>query len=110
MPSSMRVLTLAFATGTCGSETWAGVTPSQMKANIDLMVAAGKSYIVSTGGASGAFRCASDANFAAFVNTYYTANMLGVDFDIEGGLISTADVTNLVSECGQTGVTNLPGK
>src|SRR5579872_4185801 len=81
MPNS--TLTWAFATGTCGSENWAGITPAEEASNVSRFVSAGKKYIISTGGANGQFDCPSAAAFASFINTYYSANMVGVDFDIE---------------------------
>ncbi|NYH27696.1 glycosyl hydrolase [Paraburkholderia bryophila] len=96
MPGKLNTLTWAFATGECGSENWAGLTPSQVAgANVQAAVNAGKSYIVSTGGAAGSFTCGSDAGFSQFIQTYYSANMLGVDFDIEAGQ-SQDDVNNLI--------------
>ncbi|KAJ3209071.1 hypothetical protein HK099_008596 [Clydaea vesicula] len=86
IPSGMETLTWAFASGECGNELWAGVTPSQIKVNVNLFVNAGKKYIISTGGAAGVFTCGTDAGFLKFIETYYSANMVGVDFDIEGGL------------------------
>jgi hypothetical protein len=44
-------------------------------------VPAGKYYIISTGGASGAFTCGSSSGFLEFVQSYYTSHMLGVAFD-----------------------------
>jgi chitinase len=38
------------------------------------------------------FTCGSDAGFDTFINTYVSANMVGVDFDIEGG--QSADIIN----------------
>ena len=96
MPGKLNTLTWAFATGECGSENWAGLTPSQVAgANVQAAVNAGKSYIVSTGGAAGSFTCGSDAGFSKFIQTYYSANMLGVDFDIEAGQ-SQGDINNLI--------------
>ena len=97
MPSNNNTLTWAFATGTCGSETWAGITPQQEVANVEAFVNAGKNYIVSTGGANGVFTCSSSSDFISFIQTYYSPNMLGVDFDIEGGQSQT-DINNLVSD------------
>ena len=86
MPTDMSVLTWAFATGECGSENWAGMKPADVAgANVPLMLAAGKRYIISTGGAGGAFTCGSDAGFNAFLATYDSPNFVGVDFDIEVG-------------------------
>ncbi len=78
-------LTWAFASGTCGSESWAGITPAQEATNIPVFVNAGKYYTVSTGGSGATFDCPSGSAFLSFIQTYYSANMLGVDFDIENG-------------------------
>lgn len=96
MPAHNGVLTWAFATGGCGSETWAGITPAMIATNVQSFVAAGKKYIVSTGGAAGSFTCTSDAGFDAFINTYNSANLVGIDFDIEDGQ-SQSDINNLVA-------------
>ncbi|KAJ3381977.1 hypothetical protein HDU92_005010 [Lobulomyces angularis] len=85
-PSKLDTLTFAFASGECGSELWAGITPSQVQININKFVNADKKYIISTGGAAGVFTCETDAGFLKFIQTYYSANMVGIDFDIEGGL------------------------
>jgi len=92
MPTNNTTLTWAFATGECGSEGWAGLTPTQVASNVQAFVSAGKKYIISTGGQAGVFTCGSDAGFDTFVQRYITANMIGVDFDIEGG--QSADVIN----------------
>jgi hypothetical protein len=98
MPSHNTAVTLAFATGTCGSESWAGVSgPSLASANMSSFVSSGKYYIISTGGANGVFTCPSTGGFLSFIKTYYTSNMLGVDFDIEGGQ-SQSDIDNLVAD------------
>lgn len=78
-----QTLTWAFATGTCGSENWGGVSPAAEATNVQLFVNAGKKYIVSTGGVAGSFDCSSSPAFLSFIRTYYSPNMLGVDFDIE---------------------------
>jgi len=96
MPSNNTTMTWAFATGSCSSETWGGITPSALvAANVKAWVAAGKKYIISTGGAAGSFTCASDASFTSFINRYNSANLVGIDFDIEAGQ-SQSDVQNLV--------------
>ncbi len=41
--------------------------------------------MVSTGGAAGVFSCGTDAGFTQFIKNYYSANMIGIDFDIEAG-------------------------
>jgi Carbohydrate binding module (family 6)/Protein of unknown function (DUF1573) len=83
MPNS--ALSWAFASGTCGSESWAGITPAMEATNVQAFVNAGKRYIVSTGGADGTFDCPSNGGMQTFINHYYSANMAGVDYDIEGG-------------------------
>lgn len=68
MPAASRAITLAFATGACGSENWAGIAPASFKTGTVLpLAAAGIKYIISTGGAAGAFTCASPAAFVSFV-------------------------------------------
>ncbi len=96
MPNTTE--TWAFATGSCGSENWAGIPVSQEVTNVQDFVNAGKKYIISTGGAAGSFSCdAGGAAFVSFIQTYYSANMLGVDFDIESGQ-SQSLVDNLIND------------
>jgi chitinase len=93
MPAKQQVLTWAFASGECGSENWAGVTPAALVAqNVNQWVSAGKKYIISTGGQAGVFTCGSDANFEAFIQRYNSSSLAGIDFDIEGG--QSQDVIN----------------
>ncbi|GIL75766.1 hypothetical protein Vretimale_5292 [Volvox reticuliferus] len=96
MPSGLQVLTWAFATGTCGSESWAGVNPSSLvSANVNAFVAAGKKYIISTGGAAGVFRCDTDSGFSTFLSRYSSSSLVGVDFDIENSMTQD-EITSLV--------------
>jgi hypothetical protein len=91
-----KTITLAFATGECGSENWAGVQGDAMAAaNVSLLTGAGVSYIVSTGGAAGIFTCGTDSGFDTFVGRWASANLIGVDFDIEAGQ-TQADITALI--------------
>ena len=86
MPARQGSMTWAFASGECGSENWAGVTPAALVAqNVNQWVSAGKKYIISTGGANGVFTCGSDAGFEAFIQRYNSSSLQGIDFDIEGG-------------------------
>lgn len=86
LPTGVRTLTLAFATGECGSENWAGVDGGAMAAaNVPLFTAANVNYVISTGGAAGMFTCGTDAGMAAFIDRYASSNLIGIDFDIEGG-------------------------
>jgi hypothetical protein len=97
VPAASRAVVLAFATGACGSENWAGIKPAQLRDGTVLPLAAANiKYVVSTGGAAGAFTCATPAGMVDFVKYYYTPQMLGLDFDIEAGQSST-DVANLVA-------------
>lgn len=97
MPASARAITLAFATGACGSENWAGIAPAAFKAGTVLpLAAAGIKYVISTGGAAGAFTCASPSAFVSFVQYYLTPQLVGIDFDIEAGQTAT-DIANLVA-------------
>ena len=64
MPSGMSALTFAFAGGECGSENWASwTTAGGVVGNIPAFQAAGKKYIISTGGSAAVFTCGSDAVF-----------------------------------------------
>lgn len=94
----LGAITLAFATGECGSENWGGVTRSGFASgNIQALSGAGLSYVVSTGGEAGVFTCSSQAGMQSFISTYLSPQMVGVDFDIEGGQ-SQADINNLVAQ------------
>jgi hypothetical protein len=83
---NLRAITLAFATGECGAENWAGV-PGQdfADANIRLLDEADFDYVLGTGGAAGSFTCGSAAGMRAFIARYASNNLIGVDFDIERG-------------------------
>jgi hypothetical protein len=82
----LPAITLAFATGTCGSETWGGVSGANWAAeNIPQLQTADLDYVVSTGGEAGTFSCDSTADMEAFIAHYASPNLVGIDFDIEGG-------------------------
>ncbi|MBV8760341.1 MAG: glycosyl hydrolase, partial [Deltaproteobacteria bacterium] len=60
-----HTITLAFATGECGSENWGGVPGAAMAtANAQAFAAKNIDVILSTGGAAGSFTCGSDAGMA----------------------------------------------
>lgn len=83
---NLPTVTWAFATGECGSENWGGISAATLaSANVQAWVAAGKKYILSTGGAAGSFTCGSDAGFSAFIDRYASDSLVGIDFDIEAG-------------------------
>jgi chitinase len=93
----LPAITLAFATGACGSETWGGASGAQWAAeNIPQLQNANLDYVVSTGGQAGTFTCGSTAGMEAFIARYASPNLVGIDFDIEGGQ-SAADIQNLVN-------------
>ncbi|HXB49968.1 MAG TPA: carbohydrate-binding protein, partial [Streptosporangiaceae bacterium] len=82
----LPALTVAFATGTCGSETWGGVSGASWAAeNVPQLQSAGLNYVVSTGGAAGTFTCASTSGMDSFIARYASPHLVGIDFDIEGG-------------------------
>jgi hypothetical protein len=86
LPAGMTALTLAFATGECGAESWDGM-PSRdwVEANVATLDRAGIDYIVSTGGEGGVFTCTSDAGMESFIARYRSPHLVGLDFDIERG-------------------------
>ncbi|HET9958883.1 MAG TPA: glycosyl hydrolase [Polyangiaceae bacterium] len=93
----VRSVTLAFATGECGKENWAGVDGASMAlGNASKLQNANVRYILSTGGAAGAFTCSSDAGFATFLGRWQSPWLAGVDFDIEAGQ-SDAVISDLIA-------------
>ena len=94
---NLDAVTLAFATGTCGSENWGGVSPSDLiNANIQSLADAGVSYIISTGGVLGIFTCPTGPDLVQFISSYDTSYLVGIDFDIEGSQ-TPSQIQNLVS-------------
>jgi hypothetical protein len=91
-----QTLIWSFATGTCDQETWAGITPAMEATNVQAFVNAGKKYIISTGGANGAFDCASGQGLINFINRYNSPNLVGIDYDIELGQ-SQQIIDNLIN-------------
>jgi chitinase len=92
----LPAITLAFATGACGSETWGGAPAADWAAeNIPQLQAADLNYVVSTGGEAGTFTCGSTAGMESFIARYASPNLVGIDFDIEGGQ-SESDIEGLV--------------
>ncbi|RYE80619.1 MAG: glycosyl hydrolase [Oxalobacteraceae bacterium] len=85
-PIPHGTLTWAFATGECGDEVWHGQDGRQVAArNVAAFVKAGRPYIVSTGGAEHKFTCAGAAGMERFIARYDSAQLAGIDFDIEDG-------------------------
>lgn len=95
-PAPGRVLFWAFATGECGEERWGAVdTAAFAAANVAAFVAAGRDYVVSTGGEAGIFTCGSDEGMLRFVQRYLSPRLVGLDFDIEGAQ-TPAQIDDLV--------------
>jgi chitinase len=93
----LPAITLAFATGSCGSETWGGASAASWAAeNIPQLHNANLNYVVSTGGEAGTFTCGSTAGMESFIARYASPNLVGIDFDIEGGQ-SESDIQGLVN-------------
>jgi chitodextrinase len=93
----LPAITLAFATGACGSENWGGVPGAGFASeNVPQLQAAGLKYVVSTGGEAGTFTCASTAGMESFIARYASPDLVGIDFDIEGGQ-TASDIQNLVA-------------
>jgi chitinase len=91
-------ITLAFASGECGSENWGGIPAASFaSANISALSKDGINYVLSTGGQAGTFTCSSSAGMAKFLSTYNSLQMVGVDFDIEGGQ-TQAQINSLITE------------
>ncbi|MEN2738619.1 hypothetical protein ABCS02_12585 [Microbacterium sp. X-17] len=82
----LKTVTLSFATGECGSESWNGI-PGQVfaDANVPALAAAGYQYIISAGGATDSFLCSSAAGMSEFIDRYVSDDLIGIDFDIERG-------------------------
>ncbi len=97
LPNSVSAITWAFATGACGSENWAGMTPVAIVAgNVQAFVDAKIGYIISTGGEAGKFTCSTNQGMLEFINTFMSPYMLGIDFDIEVGL-TDEELNSLIS-------------
>jgi len=78
--------TWAFASGECGEEVWRHQPGQQVAdSNVAAFVKAGKPYIISTGGADHKFTCAGGAGMERFIGRYDSAQLVGIDFDIEDG-------------------------
>ena len=95
--SNLPAITLAFATGSCGSETWGGAPAATWAAeNVPQLHAANLNYVISTGGEAGTFTCTSASGMESFIARYASSNLVGIDFDIEGGQ-TQSQITDLVS-------------
>ena len=98
LPAKVPAVTWAFATGECGQENWAGIASDALAAaNVKRFSDANKNYVISTGGAAGAFTCSTPEGMRTFINRYASKNLVGVDFDIEAGQ-SAAAIHTLVQQ------------
>jgi hypothetical protein len=66
-------------------------------ANVKAFADANKNYVISTGGAAGAFHCSTPEGMRTFINRYASKNLVGVDFDIEAGQ-SAAEIDSLIAQ------------
>jgi hypothetical protein len=77
-------VTLAFANGECGDETWTGAAGEAVaRANRPLFVAANVRYVISTGGQGGLFTCGTATGMQAFLARWDSPQLAGLDYDIE---------------------------
>lgn len=84
LPGGAQALVWAFATGECGAERWGAFdTDAFARLNVAAFATAGVPYIVATGGEAGGFHCVSDAGMARFLARYDSAQLRGIDLDIE---------------------------
>ena len=98
LPKNVPAVTWAFATGECGNENWAGINPDVLAlANVQNFVTANVNYVISTGGAAGILTCTTETGMQTFINRYASANLVGIDFDIEGNQSQT-DINHLVQQ------------
>lgn len=88
--------TIGFATGECGDETWGGAaTDALAAANAKRFARANLAYALATGGAAGAFTCATDAGMQKFLAAWNARPPSVLDYDIEGG-VTAVDITHLL--------------
>ncbi len=91
-----KTITLAFATGECGSENWGGVPGAAMaSANVPMLTANNVDYILATGGAAGSFTCGTDTGMKTFLDRWASPHLIGIDYDIEAGQ-SEAQIGELI--------------
>lgn len=83
---NLGAITLGFATGECGSESWGGVPGAAFaRDNVPRLDAAGIDYVLSTGGQTGSFSCARPSGMMQFIARYHSPHLVGLDFDMETG-------------------------
>lgn len=79
-----QAVALAFASGECAQETWAGLDAQAVAdANVPALAQAGLAYTISTGGEGNVFTCTTDEGMERFIQRYQSPYLLGFDFDIE---------------------------
>lgn len=98
IPKGIKALTLAFATGECGSETWNGTAGKTIAESFIKTFQLNEiDYVISTGGTAGTFTCRSQQGMENFIARYQSRHLIGVDFDIESGQ-SESDIKSLVNQ------------
>ena len=80
-----KVVTLAFATGTCENKHWgAALTRGDMAPQINSLGQAGMDYIIAIGGNAGSFFCTDKNQLKNFISAYNSSgHMVGLDLDLE---------------------------
>ena len=87
-----KTVTLSFATGECGNESWGGIPGAAMAtANVAGLTAAGVDYLLATGGAAGSFTCGSDAGFMTFIDRWMSPHLVGFDAEATRTLQDAVD-------------------
>jgi chitinase len=95
-----KALTLAFASGACGQETWGGMNAQTLaKANVVALQQANVGYMISTGGVDAMFTCSTREGMATFIDRYRSSHLLGFDFNIEAQQTETM-IQSLVQQVG----------
>ncbi|CAK0750230.1 Cellulose-binding protein [Gammaproteobacteria bacterium] len=98
IPAKLPAITWAFATGECGSETWARIQGDTLaQTNVQAFADANVNYVISTGGSAGIFTCSTVTGMNTFINRYASKNLVGIDFDIERGQ-TQAQILGLVEQ------------
>jgi hypothetical protein len=114
--NDVDTVTLGFAKGECGTESWEGLPWDPSAEVLDMFAATNftnpdsaysfshykKHYIIAVGGANASppYTCSTDAGMDAFYKRYASDYFKGFDFDIEGSYWSwtATDIDNLVRE------------
>ena len=85
----LNAITLAFATGECGEETWADTPADKLaKATLRALSNAGVKYKISVGSEQARFTCSTNEGMEKFLRRYDTPGFIGIDYNISAGTSS----------------------